>query len=489
MKKIFGILFALVLVVGLGPVTGTPVLADASPGWSHIDKVAAGHRHTVGLESDGTVIAVGSNSSGVPDVGTWANIKQVAAGGYHTVGLKNDGTVVAVGENYNGQCNVGNWTSVTQVAGGGWHTVGVKNNGTVVAVGNNINGQCNVSGWTNIIQVAAGYRHTVGLKADRTVVAVGDNSSGQCKVSGWTDIIQVAAGHHTVGLCSNGTVVAVGDNLYGQCNVSGWTNIVQVAAGYYHTVGVTSSGIVLAVGNNDWGQCGSGKTQTVTNGTVDAKSEADTEVVVNGTATVTVFQYSSNPGGSPPTGINALGKWIDVYVPDTSQVTEIQIRLYYTDADVTGIDESSLRLRWWNGSTWVLCSDRGVNTTNSDGYAGCMWAKVRADTTPSLAYLQGQELGGYHPEYPPGGGCSIATAAYGTDTAKELDILREFRDTVLLPNSLGARLVSFYYKASPPVANFISRHEFLRTVVRVSLVDPIVKILKWTHNLWSMPNS
>jgi len=81
-------------------------------------------------------------------------------------------------------------------------------------------------------------------------------------------------------------------------------------------------------------------------------------------------------------------------------------------------------------------------------------------------------------------GCFIATAAYGTDTAKELDILREFRDTVLLPNSLGARLVSFYYKASPPVANFISQHEVLRTVVRMGFVDPIVRILTWTHALW-----
>ena len=80
--------------------------------------------------------------------------------------------------------------------------------------------------------------------------------------------------------------------------------------------------------------------------------------------------------------------------------------------------------------------------------------------------------------------CFIATAAYGTPTAKEIDILREFRDTVLLPNSLGAKFVSFYYKTSPPVAKFISQHEVLRTVVRVGFVDPIVKILTWTHDSW-----
>ena len=89
------------------------------------------------------------------------------------------------------------------------------------------------------------------------------------------------------------------------------------------------------------------------------------------------------------------------------------------------------------------------------------------------------------PEGLPSGVCFIATAAYGTDTAKELDILREFRDEVLLPNSLGARLVSFYYETSPPLANFISQQEILRTAVRVGFVDPIVAILTWTHDLWS----
>jgi hypothetical protein len=119
-----------------------------------------------------------------------------------------------------------------------------------------------------------------------------------------------------------------------------------------------------------------------------------------------------------------------------------------------------------------------------------MWARIRADTTPSLADLQGEEFGGYgHPSTPPQGICFIATAAYGTDRAKEIDILREFRDAVLLPNSLGAKFVSLYYKTSPPIANFISQHEVLRTVVRVGFVDPIVKILNWSHDLWSARGS
>jgi len=236
-------------------------------GWTDITQVAAGGTHTVGLKSDGTVVAVGYNYDGQCDVGGWTDITQVAAGSAHTVGLKSDGTVVAVGRNDDGQCNVGGWTDITQVAAGLYHTVGLKSDGTVVAVGRNDDGQCNVGGWTDIIRVATSYYHTVGLKSDGTVVAVGNNSFGQCNVGGWTDITQVAAAnYHTVGLKSDGTVVAVGWNGYGQCDVGGWTDITQVAAGGYHTVGLRDNGRVVAVGDNDYGQCdvdGWGGTVTV----------------------------------------------------------------------------------------------------------------------------------------------------------------------------------------------------------------------------------
>ena len=180
----------------------------------------------------------------------------IACGASHTVGLKSDGTVVAVGYNDYGQCNVSGWSNIVAVSCGRHHTVGLKSDGTVVAVGNNGNGKRNVSGWSNIVAVAGGYSHTVGLKSDGTVVAVGNNDYGQCNVSGWSNIVAVAGRYlHTVGLKSDGTVVAVGYNDYGQRNVSGWSNIVAVSCGRYHTVGLKSDGTVVAVGDNGNGQC------------------------------------------------------------------------------------------------------------------------------------------------------------------------------------------------------------------------------------------
>jgi hypothetical protein len=80
--------------------------------------------------------------------------------------------------------------------------------------------------------------------------------------------------------------------------------------------------------------------------------------------------------------------------------------------------------------------------------------------------------------------CSIATAAYGTPTAEQIDVLREFRDVVLLRSTVGSGFVALYYRFSPPIANFISRSDLLRTVVRELLVDPVVWIVEATGDIW-----
>jgi hypothetical protein len=69
--------------------------------------------------------------------------------------------------------------------------------------------------------------------------------------------------------------------------------------------------------------------------------------------------------------------------------------------------------------------------------------------------------------------CFVATAAYDTPMADEVQILRDFRDEYLLTNSLGKGLVEFYYRVGPPMAEFISEHPTLKPIVRAALL-PVV---------------
>jgi len=215
--------------------------------WRNIAAVAAGEGHTVGLVTDGTVVAAGYNGQGQVDVSGWADIVAVAAYGSHTVGLKNDGTVLAVGDNTYGQLNVVGWTDIVAVAAGYGHTVGLKSDGTVMVAGANY-GQLDVNGWRDIVAVAAGVSHTVGLKADGSVLAVGSSSYGATDVGSWRDVVALSAGVRTVALKSDGTVLSTGTN-----DISSWRDMVAVSEGLEHTVGLKADGTVLAVGR-DYGQ-------------------------------------------------------------------------------------------------------------------------------------------------------------------------------------------------------------------------------------------
>jgi hypothetical protein len=223
--------------------------------------VSAGGGHSLGIKSDGTIVAWGYDGYGECDVPTPnANFISCSAGRDHSLGIKSDGTIVAWGKNDAGQCDLPMPNDgFVAVAGGYAHSMALASDGRVVAWGSNSSGQCNVpSPNSGFAGISAGGSHSLGIKSDGTIVAWGSNASGQCTVpSPNSGYVAVSAGlNHSLGLKSDGTIVAWGSNTYGQCTVpSPNTGFVSIAAGFFHSLGLKSDGTIVAWGYNGNGQC------------------------------------------------------------------------------------------------------------------------------------------------------------------------------------------------------------------------------------------
>lgn len=71
------------------------------------------------------------------------------------------------------------------------------------------------------------------------------------------------------------------------------------------------------------------------------------------------------------------------------------------------------------------------------------------------------------------GGCFVATAAFGTPMARQVQALRKFRDRILLSATTGRWLVNWYYSWSPRAAAWLSVHAVARKWVRAILWIPV----------------
>lgn len=76
-----------------------------------------------------------------------------------------------------------------------------------------------------------------------------------------------------------------------------------------------------------------------------------------------------------------------------------------------------------------------------------------------------------------GGGCFIATAAYGSAMEPDVKVLRDFRDRRLLTNAAGRAFTVLYYRYSPAIADWIRPSAALRIATRAALW-PIVAAIR-----------
>jgi hypothetical protein len=69
--------------------------------------------------------------------------------------------------------------------------------------------------------------------------------------------------------------------------------------------------------------------------------------------------------------------------------------------------------------------------------------------------------------------CFVATAAYGTTMANEVELLRHYRDAILRSTVIGELAIETYYTFGPPVAGVVGESDLLRQAAR-DLLAPLV---------------
>ena len=186
--------------------------------WDNIISFDTAWRRTVGVDVDGNIyitgygapshrneiekanrIAQDSNDGEIQKM-AWDNIVSVATGGGygvehgHTVGLKSDGTVVAVGDNEHNQLEVSEWEHVISIAAGDYHTVGLTSTGKVLYAGDRndkyVDQNGYVKGWNNIVAIAAGKDYTLALTSEGDILSFGYDKQDQRPTSSeWNNII------------------------------------------------------------------------------------------------------------------------------------------------------------------------------------------------------------------------------------------------------------------------------------------------------------
>jgi len=85
-----------------------------------------------------------------------------------------------------------------------------------------------------------------------------------------------------------------------------------------------------------------------------------------------------------------------------------------------------------------------------------------------------------------GGGCLIATAAFGSELSTQVQMLREVRDTQIMNTQVGAMFLSgfnqFYYSFSPTIADMERQSPAFKEFVKIT-ITPLLTTLSLLNHL------
>ena len=144
-----------------------------------------------------------------------------------------------------------------------------------------------------------------------------------------------------------------------------------------------------------------------------------------------------------------------------------------TEVTITAIPNSGYRFNGWNGDASGTTNPVAV-TMDEDKMIAANFTAIDSDGGGDTGEDSGDSRGG-------GGGCFIATAAYGSPAHPYIGVLRAFRDRYLMTNKLGCGFVGLYYKYSPVFAEIIARHKVLKVAAQINLMPLVILCVSMVH--------
>ena len=130
--------------------------------------------------------------------------------------------------------------------------------------------------------------------------------------------------------------------------------------------------------------------------------------------------------------------------------------------------------------------EEGIHTVDFE-VEGILFQPIPVETV-SFDIIVGEANA--QPDTPPpvndnGGGCLIATAAYGSELAPQVQQLRELRDNTILQTESGSSFMTtfneFYYSFSPVIADFERENPVFKESVKVTLIPMLASLSILNH--------